>query len=222
MLVKFEKAQHQKWKGKYYGILNGTRLTARVRQFVLNGQGVEIAIDWIYGLPDKDSTTPIVLWVQNASNNELIQFSFRIVPGIAGHSSNDYIKNFVHFCKQSGFRTVVYNWPGCDNKLTVRVTWHLLTGVCWLTLMIRNRTCGLWGTQRTWSWLSITFTRTVLAHWWVGLIRLWVTALITRIGSVRRLFTGWQSSASIFGRGRAQHTVQVSDRSQHRLRCVWG
>jgi len=41
------------------------------------------------------------------------------VPGIAGHSSNDYIKNFIHFCKNSGFKTVVFNWPGCDNKLTV-------------------------------------------------------------------------------------------------------
>jgi predicted alpha/beta-fold hydrolase len=72
------------------------------RHFVLNAQGVEIAVDWIEGPPDINDATPIIL----------------IVPGIAGHSSNDYIKNFVHFCKLSGFRTVVFNWPGCDNKLT--------------------------------------------------------------------------------------------------------
>lgn len=44
-----------------------------------------------------------------------------IVPGIAGHTGNDYIKNFVHYCKEDGFNVVSYNWPGCgEHDLTVR------------------------------------------------------------------------------------------------------
>ena len=44
-----------------------------------------------------------------------------IVPGIAGHTGNDYIKNFIHYCKEDGFNVVSYNWPGCgEHELTVR------------------------------------------------------------------------------------------------------
>jgi len=46
-----------------------------------------------------------------------------IIPGIAGHYDNDYVKNFVHFCKDIGkYRVVVMNWPGCgDSPLTCRI-----------------------------------------------------------------------------------------------------
>ena len=45
-----------------------------------------------------------------------------IVPGIAGHTGNDYIKNFIHYCKEDGYNVVSYNWPGCgEHTLTVRI-----------------------------------------------------------------------------------------------------
>lgn len=51
-------------------------------------------------------------------NSNFTQFS--IIPGIAGHTGNDYIKNFIHYCKLQGYIIVSYNWPGCGNhKLSV-------------------------------------------------------------------------------------------------------
>ena len=37
-------------------------------------------------------------------------FERSIVPGIAGHTGNDYIKNFIHYCREAGFDVVSYNW----------------------------------------------------------------------------------------------------------------
>jgi len=40
-----------------------------------------------------------------------------VVPGIAGSSKQHYIKNFVHFCKLKGWRSVVLNHRGCHQEL---------------------------------------------------------------------------------------------------------
>jgi len=38
-----------------------------------------------------------------------------VVPGVAGHFTNDYIKNFVQRFKND-FQVVVWNWPGCGES----------------------------------------------------------------------------------------------------------
>jgi len=42
------------------------------------------------------------------------------VPGIAGHVDNDYVKNFVQYFYKHGFKTVVFNWPGCGDSPTYK------------------------------------------------------------------------------------------------------
>lgn len=68
------------------------------REVLSSDHGSSFAIDW---LPCNED-----------DNNERILCVF---PGIAGHIDNDYIKNFIHYCKLEGFRVVVWNWPGCGD-----------------------------------------------------------------------------------------------------------
>ncbi|XP_049849295.1 monoacylglycerol lipase ABHD2 [Schistocerca gregaria] len=68
------------------------------RECLENSDGEDFWIDW---LNSKPRTNAIIC----------------VIPGIAGHSGNDYIKNFAHFCQLEGYQVVCWNWPGCGDHV---------------------------------------------------------------------------------------------------------